>query len=81
MVSNGIRINSTYQNIIAKIKVTCSPNQQNIYDPMNPTVNLTPELAGDVRNQFTFTLLDSNLNYVDTKNELWSATIRLTYYT
>lgn len=81
MVSNGIRINSTYQNIIAKIKVTCSPNQQNIYDPVNPVVNLTPELAGDVRKQFTFTLLDSNLNYVDTKNELWSATIRLTYYT
>jgi hypothetical protein len=81
MVSNGLRINATYQNIIAKIRVTCSPNQQNIYDPMNPTVNLTPELAGDVRNQFTFTLLDSNLNYVDTKNEFWSATVRLTYFT
>jgi hypothetical protein len=81
IVSNGIRINSTYQNIIAKIKVTCSPNQQNLYDPMNPTVNLTPELAGDVRNQFRFTLLDSNLQYVNTKGELWSATIRLTYHT
>ena len=81
MVSNGIRINATYQNIIAKIKVTCSPNQQNIYDPVNPVVNLTPELAGDVRKQFTFTLLDSNLNYVDTKGELWSATLRLTYFT
>jgi hypothetical protein len=81
MVSNGLRINATYQNIIAKIRVTCSPNQQNIYDPMNPTVKLTPELAGDVRNQFTFTLLDSNLNYVDTKNEFWSATVRLTYFT
>ena len=80
MVSNGLRINATYQNVIAKIRVTCSPNQQNIYDPMNPTVNLTPELAGDVRNQFTFTLLDSNLNYVDTKNEYWSATVRLTYF-
>ena len=81
IVANGIRINSTYQNIIAKIKVTCSPNQQNLYDPMNPTINLTPELAGDVRNQFRFTLLDSNLNYVNTKGELWSATIRLTYFT
>ena len=80
MVSNGIRINATYQNIIAKVKVTCSPNQQNIYDPVNPVVNLTPELAGDVRKQFTFTLLDSNLNYVDTKNEFWSATIRLSYF-
>ena len=81
MVSNGIRINATYQNIIAKIKVTCSPNQQNIYDPVNPVVNLTPELAGDVRKQFRFTLLDSNLNFVDTKGELWSATLRLTYFT
>ena len=80
MVSNGIRINATYQNIIAKIKVTCSPNQQNIYDPMNPVVNITPELAGDVRNQFTFTLLDSNLSYVDTKSEFWSATIKLSYF-
>ena len=34
IVANGIRINSTYQNIIAKIKVTCSPNQQNLYDPI-----------------------------------------------
>ena len=81
IVSNGIRINSKYENIIAKIKITCEPNQQNIYDPMNPTVVLSPELINDTRKQFTFSLLDSNLNFVDTKSELWSATLRLTYFT
>ena len=42
IVSNGIRINSKYQSIIAKIKITCEPNQQNIYDPMNSTIVLSP---------------------------------------
>jgi hypothetical protein len=80
-VSNGIRINSTYQSIIAKIKITCEPNQQNIYDPMNPTVVVCPELINDTRKLFNFSLLDSNLNFVDTKSEYWSATLRITYFT
>jgi hypothetical protein len=81
LVNKGIRINSTYNNIIAKIKITAATNHQNIYEPTKPTTIHTSELIGDTRNQFTFSLLDSNLNFVDTKSELWSATLRLTYYT
>lgn len=80
IVNRGLRVNSNYLNIIAKIKIQSSPNTQNVYDPKTPSVIVTPELINDTRKEFQFSLLESNLNLVNTKGEYWSATLRITYH-
>ena len=80
MVSAGIRVGPSYNQIISKVLVTSKPNTQVLYQPNNPTLIDATNLAGDTRRQYTFTLLDDSLTPIDTRGEYWSVQIRISYY-
>jgi len=75
----GIRLNNSYNGIISKILVQAKPNSQLLYQPLYPTVIDTNNLIKDNRKQYSFSLLDDNLNRVNTNGEDWSLQLRINY--
>jgi len=80
IVNNGMKIGTkTNGSIIAKINIDTTPNKQLLYSPNNPSLIGANNLAGDKRTEYKFTLLNDNLEPVDTLGEYYSIHIRVSY--
>jgi hypothetical protein len=80
MVNEGIRVGASFNQIIAKVLVTASPNTQVLYEPANPTLVSAENLAGDRRRSYTFSLLDDTFARIDTRSEHYSLQLRISFY-
>ena len=80
IVNQGMKVGTkTNGSIIAKINIDCKPNRQLLYSPNNPSLIGAQNLAGDKRTEYKFTLLNDNLNPVDTLGEYYSLHLRISY--
>ena len=80
IVNQGMKVGTkTNGSIIAKINIDCKPNHQLLYSPNNPSLIGAQNLAGDKRTEYKFTLLNDNLNPVDTLGEYYSLHLRISY--
>ena len=80
LVTQGIRKNNSYTQIIAEIPITAQPGNQNIYLPYNPTISSCIPLIGASRTSINFWLTDQNGNNLNTNSETYSARIRIEYH-
>ena len=80
MVSSGIRVGPSYNQIIAKVLVQANPNEQVLYQPNIASLVDASNLAGDNRRRYTFRLLDDSYNTIDTRGEYYSIQLRISYY-
>jgi len=79
IVSMGIPINSLGANVITSIPINVSPGSQITYEPQNPLSFSGMELAGNIKNTFSFQLRDQSLRLTPTAGELFSLVILFEY--
>ena len=78
LCTEGIMVNGQFDSIIAKIQITSEANGQIQYQPSQPAiVDCTERLRKNKDREFTFSLLDNNLNRVHTQGEIYSLHLRL----
>lgn len=75
----GIRVNNTFNQVIARIPISAPPGSLLLYQPFKPTVVNSQHLAGSNQSIFHFRLTDQNGNEVDTVGEEWSLEITIRY--
>lgn len=79
LVLRGIRINDTYQQIIAKVPITVKPGSQIPYAPDNPPRIPSHELIGTKLKTLTMWLTDDANNRIDTNGQPWSVDLVIHY--
>lgn len=79
IVDNGIRINNTYDQIMANVQINVAPGSQILYTPYNPPRLSAGNLRGVKKTVLNFYLTDEKLRTVNTGGEYWSARIRISY--
>ncbi len=79
LVNRGIRINNTYEQVIAQVLIDVAPGSQIVSTPFNPPKSPSWDLIGSKKKRIRFWLTDNNQNLVNTNNENWSARIIIEY--
>lgn len=80
LANNGIPLNNTGANIIAKVPITVSAGLQENYTPVNPTQTATPELIGNSISSINVWLTDQDNRPIDTFGEIFDVVIVLKWY-
>lgn len=75
----GIRVNNTFNQVIARIPISAPPGSLLLYQPFKPTIVNSQHLAGSNQSIFHFRLTDQNGVEVDTVGEEWSLEITIRY--
>lgn len=80
IVSQGIRINNKFNNILSQVLITVSPGSQQVSAPFNPAKIQCNELVGSSRTNLKFSLTDDKLRAVDTNGEYFTLRLVIKYY-
>lgn len=79
LTNRGIRINNSYDQVVASVLIDVPPGSQIVSRPYNPPKVAVPELAGAIRTYMRFWLTDDSNRRVFTSGEVWSARIVIRY--
>jgi hypothetical protein len=79
LVSQGLRFNNTYRQIINQTNIDVRPNSQIVSEPFNPSRIECPELVGQVRSNFDIRLLKDDFTPANTRSEYFSVRMSLSY--
>ena len=79
LVSQGLRFNNTYRQIINQTNIDVRPNSQIVSEPFNPSKIECPELVGQVRSNFDVRLLKDDFSPANTRGEYFSVRMSLSY--
>jgi hypothetical protein len=79
LVSQGLRFNNTYRQIINQSEISAKPNSQIVSTPFNPAIITCPELINQVRSNVTFRLLKDDLTAANTRGEYFSLRLSINY--
>ena len=79
LVSQGLRFNNTYRQIINQTNIDVRPNSQIVSEPFNPSTISCPELIGQVRSNFDIRLLKDDFTPANTRGEYFSVRLELSY--
>ncbi len=79
MVDKGIREGNSYRQAIAFVNINNSPGNQLVSEPNHPPTVPCQNLAGSLKNDFTFTLTD-HLNNRVKMTETFSIRMTISYY-
>lgn len=79
LVSQGLRFNNTYRQIINQTEISVRPNSQIVSTPYNPVIITCPELVGQVRSNVSFRLLKDDLTPANTRGEYYSLRMTINY--
>ena len=79
LVSQGLRFNNTYQQIINQTNINVRPNSLIVSEPFNPSVIPCEELRGQVRSSFIVRLLKDDGLPANTRNEYFSVRMSIRY--
>ena len=79
LVSEGIRFNNSYDQIIAKVSITTPPGSLIVDTPNVPPRSPASNLIGITKNVIRFRLTDQNGAAVNTAGESWSCRIQIEY--
>lgn len=70
-VTEGIRVNNTWNNTVGRVNITAPPGSQVVSTPFNPAKSSVSEMVGSPRRHFVFWITDQSNVQVDT-GEIWS---------
>jgi hypothetical protein len=79
LVTQGLRFNSVYSQIIGKVSINEPPGSQIVYEPRNPPRSPASHLIGSSKNTIRMWLTDQNNNPVNTSGETWSCRLLIEY--
>ena len=79
LVSQGLRFNNTYRQIINQTNIDVRPNSLIVSQPFNPSKIECPELVGQVRSNFDIRLLKDDFTSANTRGEYFSVRMSITY--
>lgn len=79
LVSQGLRFNNTYRQIVNQTNIDVRPNSLITSQPFNPSRIECPELIGQVRSNFDIRLLKDDFQPANTRGEYFSIRMSLTY--
>ena len=79
VVDQGIRINNTFNNVVARVYIDVRPGSQIIFRPTNPTKSPASKLRGRHIQHMAFTLTDQTGRLVNTSDENFSMEITIRY--
>jgi hypothetical protein len=79
LVNQGISQNNRFENILTTVQIDVPPGSQITYQPFRPLYASGESLRNANRSNVSFTLTDQDGVPVDTNNEVYSATIRITW--
>jgi len=79
LVSQGLRFNNTYRQIINQTNIDVRPNSLIVSQPFNPSRIECPELVGQVRSNFDIRLLKDDFTPANTRGEYFSVRLSLSY--
>jgi len=77
LVSNGIRFNNDYAQVISVVHITTGAGGLIVFSPVQPAIIPTPELLGVLKSRIQLRLLKNDLTPVDTRGTDWSARVRI----
>jgi len=77
LVSNGIRFNNDYAQVISVVHITTGAGGLIVFTPVQPAIIPTPELLGVLKSRIEMRLLKNDLTPVDTRETNWSARVRI----
>ena len=77
LVSNGIRFNNDYAQVISVVHITTGAGGLIVFTPIQPAIIPTPELLGVLKSRIQLRLLKNDLSPVDTRSTNWSARVRI----
>jgi hypothetical protein len=77
LVSNGIRFNNDYAQVISVVHITTGAGGLIVFTPVQPAIIPTPELLGVLKSRIQLRLLKNDLTPVDTRGTDWSARVRI----
>lgn len=79
LVSKGLRLNSSYRQIVAQILIDVPPGHQIVSTPQNVPKIPSPELIGDKRNTISVWLTNDKNQRVNTSGENFSCRLVINY--
>ena len=79
LISQGIRINNSYNNTITQVLIDVPPGSQITAQPFNPTKVSASNLIGSTRKSLDVWLTDQNNLGVNTNNETYSVSLIIEY--
>ena len=79
LVSQGLRFNNAYNQIISQVLIDVTPGSQIVSKPYHPAKTDAQGLAGVRRRNLRFSLTDESNNPVNTNSEFWTARLLITY--
>ncbi len=79
LVTQGLRFNNAYSQIISKVSITKGPGEQIVYEPRNPPRSPSTHLIGSSKNVIRLWLTDQFNNPVNTSGEDWSCRLLIEY--
>jgi hypothetical protein len=79
LVTQGLRYNNAYNQIIGKVSITAPPGSQIVYEPRNPPRSPANHLIGSSKNVIRMWITDQNNNPVNTSGETWSCRLLIEY--
>lgn len=79
LVSQGLRFNNTYRQIINQTEINVRPNSQIVSTPFNPAIIPCQELIGQLRSNVSFRLLKDDLSPANTRGEYYSLRMTINY--
>jgi hypothetical protein len=77
IVSNGIRYNNDYNQIVAQVAITQETGSAIIYAPIQPALIPMDEAKGMIRSRVQARLLNNRLEPANTNGESWSVRLRI----
>jgi len=80
IISAGIPSNSQDSNILAEIPITAAPGSLIVYEPIRATQIDASDLIGYSKGNFNFRLTDQRGRQIDTRGEIWSFLVVITYW-
>jgi len=79
LVSQGLRFNNEYRQIINQTNIDVRPNSLIVSQPFNPSVIVCNELIGQVRSNFDIRLLKDDFTPANTRGEYFSIRFSIDY--
>lgn len=79
LVSSGMRLNSSFSQVVAQVLIDTSPGSQIVYSPFHPVKSSEPWLAGSSLNRLRFWLTDHLNRAVNTNGETFSMRLVIRY--
>lgn len=79
LCDNGMRLNSTYSQIVANVLIDVPPGSQIVYEPQKPPILSASYLKGTKKDRLRFWLTNEANQAVNTASEYWTVRMRISY--